>query len=71
MSNNLLSAVLISIGLFAWPASAFADAGYTTGNVNLRTGPGANYARVGTLPEGTLINVLGCQPSWCHVALQS
>ena len=70
MSNKLLSAILISIGLFAWPASASADVGYTTGNVNLRTGPGTHYARVGTLSEGTRINVLGCQPSWCHVATQ-
>ncbi|MBB3146062.1 uncharacterized protein YraI [Phyllobacterium trifolii] len=70
MSNKLLSAILISIGLFAWPASALADVGYTTGNVNLRTGPGTRYARVGTLSEGTRINVLGCQPSWCHVATQ-
>jgi uncharacterized protein YraI len=70
MANKLLSAILISIGLFAWPASALADVGYTTGNVNLRTGPGTNYARVGTLSEGTRINILGCQPSWCHVASQ-
>jgi SH3 domain-containing protein len=59
MSNKLLSAILISIGLFAWPASALADVGYTTGNVNLRTGPGTDYAPVGTLSEGTRINVLG------------
>lgn len=32
---------------------------YTTGNVNLRKGPGTNYAKVAMLPEGTRVNITG------------
>ncbi|HMF66900.1 MAG TPA: SH3 domain-containing protein [Phyllobacterium sp.] len=70
MYNKLLSAILTSAGLFAWPASALADVGYTTTNVNLRTRPGTDYARVGTLAAGLRVNILACQPSWCHVGSQ-
>lgn len=70
MHKKLVSVILISIGLFAWPAYALANVGYTTGSVNLRTGPGTGYTRVATLAAGTHVNILACQRSWCHVASQ-
>lgn len=70
MCKRLLSAIFISIGLFAWPAFAAADVAYTTGNVNLRTGPGTTYGRVATLAAGLRVNVLTCQSNWCRVGYQ-
>jgi hypothetical protein len=48
-------------------ASAFAQPGVATGAVNVRTGPGTGYAKVGTLSAGELVDVKQCQGSWCFV----
>ncbi len=70
MYKRILSALFISIGLFAWPAYAAAYTAYTTGNVNIRTGPGTGYARIATLAGGLRLDVLTCQGSWCRVGYQ-
>ncbi len=41
--------------------------GIATGTVNVRTGPGTGYAKVGTLPSGEVVDVKQCQGSWCFV----
>ncbi|MEK1851036.1 MAG: SH3 domain-containing protein [Phyllobacterium sp.] len=66
--GDLKSVALVSTGKNAGFAAA--DVAYTTGNVNLRTGPGTTYTRVGTLPAGLRFNVLACQSDWCHVGHQ-
>ncbi len=38
-----------------------------TSNVNLRNGPGTNYAVVGVLRGGTQVDVTQCESSWCYV----
>ena len=48
-------------------AAAFAQPGVATGAVNVRTGPGTGYAKVGTLSAGELVDVKQCQGSWCFV----
>lgn len=48
-------------------ATAFAQPGVATGAVNVRTGPGTSYAKVGTLSPGELVDVKQCQGSWCFV----
>jgi len=48
-------------------ASAFAQPGVATGAVNVRTGPGTGYSKVGTLSSGELVDVKDCQGSWCFV----
>jgi uncharacterized protein YraI len=48
-------------------AAAFAQPGVATGNVNVRTGPGTGYAKVGTLAAGEYVDVKQCQGSWCFV----
>ena len=45
---------------FAAPASA-------TSSVNVRTGPGTGYAKVGALSAGEVVDVKQCQGSWCFV----
>ena len=48
-------------------AAAFAQPGVATGSVNVRTGPGTGYAKVGTLSPGEYVDVKQCQGSWCFV----
>lgn len=50
-------------------AAAHAAPGYSTANVNLRTGPDTEYPSVGVIPEGSPVNVQGClsDESWCDV----
>jgi uncharacterized protein YraI len=50
---------------------ALAETFVLTGTVNLRTGPGIGFARMTTLPQGTLVHVHSCMPSysWCHVSI--
>lgn len=50
-------------------AAAHAEPGYTTANVNLRTGPDTDFPSVGVIPEGDEIYVEGClrDESWCDV----
>ncbi|WP_322414878.1 SH3 domain-containing protein [Mesorhizobium huakuii] len=58
---TLLAAVLGTSG------AAFAYSAHTTTNLNVRSGPGAGYAKVGTLPAGFRVNVSGCEPGWCRI----
>ncbi|MGN8023773.1 SH3 domain-containing protein [Phyllobacterium sp. 22229] len=69
MKSFLTLLIFCSTMIFS-AGSAFADAAYTTGNVNLRTGPATHYARVGTLAAGTRVNVLACQSNWCRIGRQ-
>ncbi|MCK4207649.1 SH3 domain-containing protein [Brucella pituitosa] len=47
--------------------AAIAAPGHTTGNVNIRSGPGANYQKITTLPAGLRIDVRRCVANWCNV----
>lgn len=62
--NTLLagSALLLSAGAaMAAPATAETD-------LNVRSGPGPEYAVVGTIPGGATVDVGGCTGSWCQVS---
>ncbi|HRN87608.1 SH3 domain-containing protein [Hyphomicrobium sp.] len=50
-------------------AAAHAAPGYSTVNLNLRTGPDTEFPRVDVIPEGDPIEVLGClrDESWCDI----
>ena len=48
--------MLLVLGL---PLSCATAEVYTTGNVNLRTGPGLNYDAMGSVPEGSELEYLG------------
>ena len=41
------------------------SSGRTTASVNLRTGPGVNYAVIVSIPYGASIVVYSCRPAWC------
>ena len=62
-----LATAIAAASLFvAAGGSALADPGVAKGNVNLRTGPGMDYARIATIPAGARVQILRC-PRWCEV----
>lgn len=46
---------------------ALAAQAVATGNVNVRSGPSAQYQRVGTLQRNQLVEVTGCRGGWCYI----
>jgi uncharacterized protein YraI len=53
------SVLLVSAG------AAAAD--IVTGDLNLRSGPGPNFAIIDTMPAGSHVRVLECGAGWCRV----
>lgn len=47
--------------------AAQAAPGMVTNNVNVRSGPGTNYAVVDTARRGQQVDVQQCQGSWCFI----
>ena len=64
--RSLTVAALLALAAAALPEVASAAPGYATGSVNLRTGPGIQYAKIVVVPAGALLEVYSCT-SWCHV----
>jgi len=57
------------VALFAIGTSgAYAANAITTGNVNLRSGPGVKHAKRGTIPAGYRLDVGHCSGNWCRVS---
>lgn len=64
-----LRTLALCAGLVLAPSLALAVNGFTTGNVNMRTGPGTGFDKITTLPAGIGVEVLGCTNSgWCQVS---
>lgn len=64
----LMAAVAASmVGL---PAIAEAAPAFSTGNVNMRSGPSTQYPPVIVIPVGSQVDIRGCMSSanWCDVA---
>ena len=57
-------------GGLALPDTALAASGYTTGSVNMRTGPGVSYPRIAVIPRGAAVTIRGCvrDHRWCDVS---
>jgi uncharacterized protein YraI len=68
MINRSLALLVLLSGLF-FTASAFAANGYTTGNVNMRTGPSVYYPRITVIPVGSPVIIYRCTQGqrWCSV----
>ncbi|WP_137387793.1 SH3 domain-containing protein [Rhodoligotrophos defluvii] len=59
-----------ALAVFAHGDEARAANGYTTGTVNMRAGPGTDYPRVATVPEGSPVTIHGCTAGyrWCDTS---
>ncbi|RCS24981.1 hypothetical protein DUT91_05940 [Phyllobacterium salinisoli] len=68
LRGGFFSTVLVSTVLFS-PSSAQAEPAFANATVNVRTGPGAGYPRVATLPVGTEVDMGPCSGGWCRVSL--
>jgi hypothetical protein len=62
-----LASTAAIVALLTTAAAALAQPGVATSPVNVRTGPGTNYAKIGVLSAGEYVDVLQCQGSWCYV----
>jgi hypothetical protein len=51
--------------LAAGASAAHALDATTAEALSLREGPGANYARIATVPAGARVDVRGCRGGWC------
>lgn len=67
MKLKLTLAATAFAAFVAVPAVANAAPGYTTGAVNLRTGPSTSYSRITTIPAGARIDIGRCS-GWCQVS---
>ena len=59
-------AVAAAAALVFLPATQAAP-GVVTSNVNVRSGPGTNYAVVTAIPSGTQVDVQRCDGGYCYV----
>lgn len=66
-ANHVVLASASAVLVLLSTAAAFAQPGVATGAVNVRTGPGTGYAKVGALSSGEYVDVKQCQGSWCFV----
>jgi len=63
----LVGTLGVVVAASAIEAAADTSLSVTTANVNLRSGAGANHARIATLPVGTQVMVDRCRQGWCLV----
>ena len=56
----MLRPLFIAAVVLGLAQSAVAASGVAKGSVNLRAGPGTNYARIATIPAGARVNALRC-----------
>ncbi|MGH6763844.1 MAG: SH3 domain-containing protein [Phyllobacterium sp.] len=54
-------------GIFLLPGLSQAAPAYTTGSVNVRSGPGTGYSRITTLPAWYEVNIRNCRGNWCSI----
>ena len=70
-SGNWYQIEIPSKGLIGFISTTYVTLGLnarTTGNVNLRTGAGTDYAKITTIPKGTNISILSVGNSWTQVS---
>tara|TARA_R110002020_G_scaffold14062_6_gene49962 strand:- start:952 stop:1617 length:666 start_codon:yes stop_codon:yes gene_type:complete len=68
MLLNIATGVAVAAtALVVFLPAANAAPGTVTSNVNVRSGPGTNYAVVDTARRGERVDVQQCQGSWCYI----
>lgn len=68
MTRLRLMSVVAALTLLG-AATAEAAPGYSTADVNMRTGPDTDFPSVGVVPDGDPVEIAGClrDESWCDV----
>ncbi|HTM77992.1 MAG TPA: SH3 domain-containing protein [Devosia sp.] len=68
MLLNLVTGIAVAAAAaIAFLPAAQAAPGVVTSNVNVRSGPGTNYAVVTAIPSGTQVDVQRCDGGFCYV----
>ena len=67
LSNKLMAGGLAVLALVATATAASAAPAYSTGSVNVRSGPSTGYSVVDTLRRGEQVDVQECRGGWCYV----
>lgn len=65
LSAGVLGAALLFV---TGVPAVFAQTTTVTTDVHERTGPGVQYSVLRTLPQGTAVELIGCEGSWCRVS---
>lgn len=66
---NLATGVAVAaMAAVVFLPAAQAAPGTVTSNVNVRSGPGTNFAVVDTARRGQQVDVQQCQGSWCYIS---
>lgn len=66
VKRRVAGMAIVAATLFT-PAIASAATAYVSASVNVRSGPGANYGRLATLPAGIAVNAGSCRNGWCQI----
>lgn len=66
-----LTALFFTATLLVGTSAALAQPGVATSGVNVRSGPGTGFSKLGSLKTGELVDVQECQGSWCYVDRKS
>lgn len=65
----MLKSTMIAAGLLALSGgAAMANPAVVERDLHLRAGPGANYAIVSVMPQGTDVQAWNCDGGWCRVS---
>lgn len=66
---RLMSKLMTGAGLLALSTGfAAAAPAVVQQDLNLRAGPGVDYAVIAAMPSGATVDVMGCEAGWCRVA---
>ncbi|PXA99236.1 hypothetical protein DMC47_04380 [Nostoc sp. 3335mG] len=66
-----LTALFSTAVMLLGSSAAYAQPGIATSGVNVRSGPGTNFTKLGALKTGEVVDVQECQGAWCFVDRQS
>jgi uncharacterized protein YraI len=71
-TKSLIAGVSALAAVIAAPSMAMALQAVAVTDLNMREGPGSQYAVVGTIPSNGQVEILGCleEGNWCQVNVQ-
>lgn len=62
-----LTGLFTACAVILFAGAAFAYPAVVTTDLNLRSDPSARSRVIGTMPEGSIVDVIDCRGSWCEV----